>query len=36
MEEIARSYFQHMFSSRRMGDHNHVLEGIDRCALEEF
>ncbi|KAA3482842.1 reverse transcriptase [Gossypium australe] len=35
MEEIARSYFQHLFSAGRMGDYNHVLDGIDRCVLEE-
>lgn len=35
IEEIARSYFQHLFSAGRKGDYNHVLRGIELCVSEE-
>ncbi|KAA3469546.1 non-ltr retroelement reverse transcriptase [Gossypium australe] len=35
MEEIARSYFQHLFSTGRRGNYNHILSGIDRCIFDE-
>ncbi|KAK5775532.1 hypothetical protein PVK06_043431 [Gossypium arboreum] len=31
MEEIARSYFQQLFISRRKGISNHPLPSIDKC-----
>ncbi|KAK5833862.1 hypothetical protein PVK06_017727 [Gossypium arboreum] len=35
MEEISRSYFQHLFLAKRRGNYNHILASIDRCIFEE-
>ncbi|KAH1031801.1 hypothetical protein J1N35_043975 [Gossypium stocksii] len=35
MVEIARSYFQQLFSAGRRGDYDHVLRRINRCVLKE-
>ncbi|KAK5793506.1 hypothetical protein PVK06_034655 [Gossypium arboreum] len=35
MEEVARTYFQNMFSAGRRGNYNHILSGIDQCIFDE-
>lgn len=35
MEEVARFYFQELFTTNGIGDTNHILKGVKRCILDE-
>ncbi|XP_017624629.1 uncharacterized protein LOC108468247 [Gossypium arboreum] len=35
MKEVARTYFQNLFSAGRRGNYNHILSGIDQCIFDE-